>query len=106
MALQVAQVRFSRLGAGLCVAERQRALLTASAMVSLSRALITREISRLELACTVYDKTNPLALLGRGFALVRGAGGAIISSAEQARDASKLDLAFADGHVIAVVESP
>lgn len=69
-------------------------------------ALITKETSRLELASTVFDKTNPLALLGRGFALVRGPGGVIISSAEQARDAGKLDLAFADGHVTADVATP
>lgn len=104
MALQVAQDRFSRSGVGLCVAERQKGFLTASRVTSLCRALITKEVSRLELACTVYDKTNPLALLGRGFALVRGSGGEIISSAQQARDAGKFDLAFADGHVIAEVE--
>lgn len=104
MALQLAQDRFSRLGAGLCVAERQRGLFAASRVASLSRALIAREISRLELACTVYDRTNPLALLGRGFALVRGPGGEIISSAQQARDSRKLNLAFADGHITAAVE--
>ncbi|WP_425912877.1 hypothetical protein [Pseudomonas sp. GWSMS-1] len=43
----------------------------------------------------MYDKTNPLTLLSRGFALVRGVDGEIISSAQQARDALKLDLAFA-----------
>uniref|UniRef100_UPI00241244E6 exodeoxyribonuclease VII large subunit n=2 Tax=Pseudomonas TaxID=286 RepID=UPI00241244E6 len=106
MALQLAQDRFSRLGAGLCVAERQRGLFAASRVASLSMALITKETSRLELASTVFDKTNPLALLGRGFALVRGPGGVIISSAEQARDAGKLDLAFADGHVTADVATP
>lgn len=106
MALQLAQDRFSSLGGGLCVAERQRGLFAASRVASLSMALITKETSRLELASTVYDKTNPLALLGRGFALIRGPGGVIISSAEQARDAGKLDLAFADGHVIADVATP
>ena len=106
MALQLAQDRFSRLGGGLCVAERQRAVFAASRVASLSMALITKETLRLELASTVYDKTNPLALLGRGFALIRGSGGVIINSAEQARDAGKLDLAFADGHVIADVATP
>lgn len=42
MALQLAQDRFSRLGAGLCVAERQRGLFAASSGF-LSRALIARK---------------------------------------------------------------
>lgn len=103
MALQIAQDRFSRLGGGLCVAERQRVFFAASQVARLSGMQVAKAVSRLELACTIYDKTNPLALLGRGFALVRGPDGEIISSAQQARSASKLDLAFADGHVIADV---
>lgn len=103
MVLQSAQDRFSMLGAGMCVAERQNTLLASSRVASLSRALIAKEASRLQLACTVYEKTNPLTLLGRGFALVRGPDGKIISSAQRAIHAGKLDLAFADGHVIANV---
>ena len=103
MALQIAQDRFSRLGGGLCVAERQRVFFAASRVATMSGMLVAKAVSRLELACTIYDKTNPLALLGRGFALVRGPDGEIISSAQQARDACTLDLAFADGHVIADV---
>ena len=103
MVLQGAKDRFSMLGAGMCVAERQNTLLASSRVASLSRALIAKEVSRLQLACTVYEKTNPLTLLGRGFALVRGPDGKIISSAQRAIHAGKLDLAFADGHVIANV---
>ncbi|WP_256657396.1 exodeoxyribonuclease VII large subunit [Pseudomonas sp. 2FE] len=104
MALQLAQDRFSRLGAGLCVSERQKTVLAASQVVSLSRALLSRESSRLTLASAIFDKTNPLALLDRGFALVRGPSGEIISSAQQARAAGTLDLAFADGHVTATIQ--
>lgn len=92
----------TRLGHSLCVAQRQHVLLATSRAKSQSLALVTREKGALAMACMLYDKTNPLALLGRGFALVRGPSGEIITSALQARDVRKLDLAFADGHVTAV----
>lgn len=99
MALQLAQDRFSGLAAGLCSTERMKTQLAASQAASLRAALIARERSGLELACTVYDKTNPLALLNRGFALVRSPGGEIVSTARDARRAGALDLTFADGQV-------
>lgn len=97
--LQAQQERFSRLSLGLCAQERQKGLLAASRASGLSQALIATEKSRLTLSCTLYDKTNPLALLGRGFALVRGAGGEILSSAGQVRAAREVSLTFADGVV-------
>jgi exodeoxyribonuclease VII large subunit len=100
---QAAQDRFSRLTLGLIASERQKALLGASRASAQSLALIARENARLALAGTLYDKTNPLALLSRGFALIRSPGGEIVTSAQQARAAGRLDLAFADGHLSATV---
>ena len=48
---------------------------------------------------------GPKATLRRGFALVRNAGGAPISSAAEAAEAGKLDIEFRDGRVYARVES-
>ena len=96
---------FSRLAGGLCSAQRAKIALASSQVASRASLVVERGRVRLDTACLVYDKTNPLTLLSRGFALVRGVDGEIISSAQQARDALKLDLAFADGHVIAAVES-
>ena len=94
----------NRLGLALCGAGRQQLLMASGRASSFGQALLTRERSKLELACMLYEKTNPLALLGRGFALVRGPDGQIITSAQQARDARTLDLAFADGHVTVVAD--
>lgn len=62
----------------------------ASQAASLAQALIAREKSRLELAGTLYDKTNPLALLGSGFALVCGPAEEMATSVQQARQAGAL----------------
>jgi len=88
-----------RLGNVLCTSNRQRIELQAGRARAGAQALLVQNRNALSLACTVYDKTNPLALLGRGFALVRGAGGEIISSAGQVRAAGEVSLTFADGVV-------
>lgn len=103
MALQKAPERFSRFGESLCAAERQKAQLVSARFAALGSAQIAKEASRLELATTIYEKTNPHTLLSRGFALVRGSNGEVVTSAQQARSAVTLDLAFADGHIEATV---
>ncbi|MDO9369253.1 MAG: exodeoxyribonuclease VII large subunit [Sphingopyxis sp.] len=47
----------------------------------------------------LLDSLDPRALLSRGYAMVRDAGGAIVSTAAKARDAGHLRLQFADGDV-------
>lgn len=101
-----ASAQFSRPGAGLCGAEQRKTRLAASQAASLAQALIAREKSRLELAGTLYDKSNPLALLGRGFALVRGPAGEMATTAQQARQAGALVPTFADGQVLASLQHP
>lgn len=103
MALQKAPERFSRFGGSLCAAERQKAQFITTKFAALGSAQIAKEVSRLELATTIYEKTNPYTLLSRGFALVRGSNGEVVTSAQQARSAGTLDLAFADGHIEATV---
>lgn len=88
-----------RMGQGLCATQRQRILLAGGRSKSAGQALVERQRNQLALACTLYDKTNPLALLGRGFALVRGPSGEVITSAADALAAGSLDLTFADGRV-------
>jgi len=104
MLLERRSAEMGRMAHGLCVAQRQHALLSGGRAKSASLALVAHERSKLAIAGMLYDKTNPLALLGRGFALVRGPGGEIVTSAQQARAVRKLDLAFADGHVTAVAD--
>lgn len=80
----------------LCALQRQQILLAGGRAKSAGQARVVRERSQLEMASLLYDKTNPLALLGRGFALVRDAQGDIVTSAGQAVAAGELSLTFAD----------
>jgi exodeoxyribonuclease VII large subunit len=84
------------LGRQLCGQQRQQILLAGGRAKSAGQARVVRERSQLEMASMLYDKTNPLALLGRGFALVRDAQGDIVTSAGQAVAAGELSLTFAD----------
>jgi exodeoxyribonuclease VII large subunit len=93
---------FSRLSGSLCAAQRAKIALASSQVASRAYLVLERGRGQLEMACQLYDKTNPLTLLARGFALVRGPDGAIISSAESARAAGTLQLAFADGQLTVV----
>lgn len=101
-ALLRAPEAFSRLSGSLCAAQRAKIALAGSQVASRASLVLERGRGRLEMACQLYDKTNPLTLLARGFALVRGPDGSIISSAESARAAGTLQLAFADGQLTVV----
>lgn len=103
LSLQKASGDVSRYGARLCMAERHKIQLARGQGLAAGNSLLARERSRLDLSCVLYDRTNPLALLGRGFALVRSPGGEIVTSAQQARAAGALELTFADDRVTATV---
>lgn len=85
------------------MAERHKIQLASGQGLAAGNSLLARERSRLDLSCVQYDRTNPLALLGRGFALVRSPDGKIVTSAQQARVAGALELTFADDRVTATV---
>ena len=84
------------LGRQFCAGQRQQILLAGGRAKSAGQARVVRDRSQLEMASMLYEKTNPLALLGRGFALVRDAQGDIVTSAGQAVAAGELSLTFAD----------
>jgi exodeoxyribonuclease VII large subunit len=58
-----------------------------------------RDHARLAGLGRLLDSLDPRALLSRGYAMVRDAGGAIVTSAGRARAAGHLRLQFADGEV-------
>lgn len=58
-----------------------------------------RDHARLAGLGRLLDSLDPRALLSRGYAMVRDAGGAIVTSAVRARAAGHLRLQFADGEV-------
>ncbi|MBU0823358.1 MAG: exodeoxyribonuclease VII large subunit, partial [Alphaproteobacteria bacterium] len=58
-----------------------------------------RDRARLEGLGRLLDSLDPRALLSRGYAMVRDAGGAIVTTAARARDTGHLRLQFADGEV-------
>ena len=65
-----------------------------------------RDRARLEGLGRLLDSLDPRALLSRGYAMVRDAGGAIVTTAARAHDAGHLRLQFADGEVpVAIVGS-
>jgi len=99
MRLERRSADLQRLGTGLSASNRQRIELQTGRAHAGAQAVLVQNRNALSLACTLYDKTNPLALLGRGFALVRGSGGEILSSAAQVRAAREVSLTFADGVV-------
>ena len=94
---------FLRHGLYLCSTQHQKMALAASQMALRADAMLVAEQKRLQLAATVFEKTNPLALLERGFALVRGPSGELITSAAQGRQAEALSLTFGDGQLEALV---
>lgn len=97
---------FNRRSHALCATQRSAIELASSQVSSRAHLVLERAKTRLDTACLLYDKINPLTLLAKGFALVRGRDGMVITSAAQARSAGAVDLAFADGHVDAIVTSP
>ena len=58
-----------------------------------------RDRAKLDGLGRLLASLDPRALLSRGYAMVRDAGGAIITSAGKAKDAGHLRLQFADGDV-------
>ena len=58
-----------------------------------------RDRARLEGLGRLLDSLDPRALLSRGYAMVRDAGGVIVTTAARAHDAGHLRLQFADGEV-------
>lgn len=102
--LQIAPDAFRRLSEGLCQGERGKLALASAQMASSASLVVERARSKLEFACELYERTNPLTLLSRGFALVRDAEGAVVISAAQAQEAGRLYLAFSDAVVTAAVE--
>lgn len=104
LSLQKAAGSVSRCSTRLCMSERHKIALASGQGLSAGNSLLARERSRLDLSCALYERTNPMTLLSRGFALVRSPGGEIVTSAQQARAAGTLALAFADGDVTVTVE--
>ncbi len=70
---------------------------------ALRPALLARRWDRdralLEGLGRLLDSLDPRALLSRGYAMVRDAGGAIVTTAAKAQDAGHLRLQFADGEL-------
>lgn len=102
--LQRSAAGFEKKGQQICSMQRQQILLATGRAKSSALARVTHARSQLDLASTLYEKTNPLALLGRGFALIRNAQGSIVTSAALAREAGQVSLTFADGQVSAAIE--
>ena len=90
-----------RLGRG--IAERTRRARDRLAQRSLRPALLLRHIDseggRLGGLVRLLESLDPRALLARGYAMVRGDGDVLITSAAAARRAAALKLVFADGEV-------
>lgn len=97
--LQRAPEAFFRHSAALCARQSAAIELASIQFASRTHLIVDREKSRLDRVCMIYDRISPLTLLAKGFALVRGPDGCLITSAADARAAGLLDLAFADGHV-------
>jgi len=87
--------------------QRHRVAVTAERLASRSAALRPallgrawdRDRARLEGLARLLASLDPRALLSRGYAMVRDAGGAIVTHAAAARAAGHLRLQFADGEV-------
>ena len=104
LSLQAARIKqleadYMRRAHYFCSKARLEVGMSASRFSAGANALIQRERSRLELTGTLYDKTNPMALLTKGFALVRDPSGRLVTSASAAQAAEALHLSFADGVV-------
>ncbi|MCA0208993.1 MAG: exodeoxyribonuclease VII large subunit [Proteobacteria bacterium] len=63
-----------------------------------------RDRAQLEGLGRLLDSLDPRALLSRGYAMVRDADGAIVTTAAKARDAGHMRLQFADGEVPVAVD--
>ena len=89
-----------RLGTGLSRRsdnEAKRLERTADRLVSLSDALVSRENLRLERFSASLNALSPLAVLGRGYALVRSAGGNIVRTVGSTSEGDHLSVQVSDG---------
>lgn len=97
---------FLRVSQRQCAQQSMQVELSGSRFAAAAQALVQKEQGRLSLVGTLYDKTNPLALLSKGFALVRDDKGQLVTTAADACEARALHLTFADGQVVGhVVEA-
>lgn len=105
------QQRLDDAGERLLRAQRQRLRLIGEQLARRTSALrpelLTRhwasDRARLDGLGRMLSSLDPRALLSRGYAMVRGDGGAIIPSAARARETPALRLIFADGEVAVAV---
>ena len=86
-------------------ADRLRLQACASGFAAGAQALLVGQGNRLAMVSTLFDKTNPLMLLSKGFALVRDREGRLVTTARDAHEGQRLSLTFADGVVDAVAEA-
>ncbi|NBX02858.1 MAG: exodeoxyribonuclease VII large subunit [Alphaproteobacteria bacterium] len=85
------------------LAEVSRTAQKTTELSSRMNAAITRSLSqkkeKLEAFASLLESVNYQKVLARGFALVRGEGGALVTSAAQAQKNTALEVTFADGTV-------
>jgi len=93
---------FQRRALQKCSQEAMRIERGGAQFTAVVRSTVQREQSRLDLASALFDKTNPLTLLSKGFALVRDGTGQLVTDAASAITARELRLTFADGAVTAI----
>ena len=101
--IQLMAGAFQRLSLRRCMQQGHEVERASTRFAAASQAMLQREQGRLSMVTTLYDKTNPLTLLSKGFALVRDERGQLVTSATQARDTGGLLLTFADGQLAAQV---
>ena len=65
---------------------------------------LAREWQNLAHHETLLEKVSPYAAFKRGYALVRGQEGALISSAKALQQGQRLELSWADGTAVAIIE--
>lgn len=103
MQLQAVRGRFDAGASALLAAQASRLDKVGARFREMRRSMLDREVARLDNASTIFQRTNPLALLDKGFALVRDADGGLITSAAQARSAGTLTLRFGAEQVVVSV---
>lgn len=95
--------RFSSGITGVANRQRMRIQQLDSRFGGSAQALVAKQRGHLELTGKLFDKTNPMALLDRGFAMARDENGKMVKSAQDAITAGTINLQFGDGGVKATV---
>lgn len=82
--------------------ESQRVIIRRQTDLFGSMALsgIDAQRANLKLQKAIFDKTNPLELLSRGFAIIRAPDGSIIKTADVAKGCKEISLKFSDGDLL------